>query len=187
MWDMYLECMEHFNVKSLEEWKVSCERKDDQQYREYLCEIELPYRNTLYCAMLITFSSLIEHVIVDITNEKVEGYEEKKKRKKGNWLVKHIELLNECGFEIDLNDDDIKLFSHFIQIRNCVVHNGGRISNSKYPHQLEDAIEAIDNYAKTGNFNMIEIKDDYLMIGSDLISDVVNKSERIIENIIEKI
>ena len=192
MWDVYLECMEHFDAKFSEAWKVFCESRDEQQYdeqqyREYLREIEFPYRNTLNSAMLITFCSLTEHVVADIANENVKEYEEKKKRKKGDWLVRNIELLNECRFDIDLNGDDARLFSHYIQIRNCVVHNGGKISNSKHLVQLADAIEAVEKYAKDHNYNMIKIKDDYLMLGSDLISDVVAKSVDIIEGILEKI
>ena len=34
---------------------------------------------------------------------------------------------------------------------------------------------------------MITIKDDYLMVGGNLISDVVTKSEDIVERILEKI
>ena len=34
---------------------------------------------------------------------------------------------------------------------------------------------------------MVTIKGDYLMIGGDLISDVVDKSENIIDGILEKI
>jgi len=187
MWNVYLECMEHFDVKFSEEWKLFCESRDEQQYREYLREIEFPYRNTLNCSMLIAFSSLIEHVVVDIAKENVKEYEEKKKHKKGDWLIKHVKLLNEHGFEIDQNGDDVRLFSCYIQIRNCVVHNGGKLSNSKDPKQLEEAINAVGKYAKDHNYNMIKIKDDYLMLGSDLISDVVVKGEDIIERILEKI
>ena len=187
MWNVYLECMEHFDAKFSEEWEAFCESRDEQQYREYLREIEFPYINTLNSSMLIAFCSLTEHVVADIANENVKGYEEKKKHKKGDWLVRNVKLLNEHGFNIDQNGDDVKFFSHYIQIRNCMVHNGGRISNSKHPGQLENAIEAVKKYAQNGNYNMIKIKDDYLMLGGDLISDVVVKSENIIEGILEKI
>jgi len=42
-------------------------------------------------------------------------------------------------------------------------------------------------YAQSGNYSMIKIKDDYLVLGGDLISDVVSKSEVIIDGILEKI
>jgi len=184
MWDVYRECMEHFDAIFSEKWKEFCESRDEQKYKEYLREIEFPYRNTLNSSMLIAFCSLTEYVLADIMNENVKGYEKKKKRKKGDWLVRNIELLNERGFSIDLNGEDVRLFSCYIQIRNCVVHNGGRISNSK---QLKEAISAVKKYAQSGNYSMIKIKDDYLMLGSGLISDVVEKSADIIERILEKI
>ena len=187
MWNVYLECMEHFDAKFSEEWKVFCESRDEQQYREYLREIEFPYRNTLNSSMLIAFCSLTEHVVADITNENVPGYEEKKKRKRGNWLVRNIKLLNERGFDIDQNGEDVRLFSYYIQIRNCVVHNGGKISNSKHQKHLVEAIGAVEKYAKKHNYNMIKIKGDYLLLESNLISDVVVKSEEIIERFLEKI
>ncbi len=184
MWNLHLECMEHFDAKFSEKWKVFCESRDEQKYKEYLREIEFPYRNTLNSSMLIAFCSLTEYVLADITNENVKGYEKKKKRKRGDWLVRNIKLLNERGFSIDLNGKDVKLFSCYIKIRNCVVHNGGRISNSK---QLKEAISAVKKYAQSGNYSMIKIKDDYLVLGGDLISDVVSKSEVIIDGILKKI
>jgi len=192
--NVYLECMESLEAIFSEEWKEFCESKDGQQYKEYLREIEFPYRNTLNSSFLIAFCSLTEHVVADITKENVSDFKkkeikEKKKKVKdeNNWLVTNIELLK-TEFDINLNDADTMLFSHYIRIRNCVAHNGGRISGSKYPPQLKKAIEAIQEYAKNGNYNnMITTKDDYLMVGGDLISDVVTKSEEIVERILEKI
>jgi len=184
MWDVYLECMEHFDTNFSENWKVFCESRNEQKYKEYLREIEFPYRNTLNSSMLIAFCSLTEYVLADITKENVKGYEKKKKRKRGDWLVRNIKLLNDRGFSIDPNSEDVSLFSCYIKIRNCVVHNGGRISNSK---PFKEAISAVMKYAQSGNYSMIKIKDDYLVLGGDLISDVVSKSEVIIDGILEKI
>lgn len=188
IWDVYLECMESLDAKFSEEWKRFYESRDEQQYKEYLCEVQLPYRNILNSSFLIAFCSLTEHVIADITIENVPVSKNKGKgeKKEGNWLDKNIKRLK-TKFDIDLNDADISLFSHYIRIRNCVAHNGGRISGSNYLPQLHEAIEAIEEYAKKGNYNMITIKDDYLMVGGDLISDVVTKSEDIVERILEKI
>ena len=187
MWDVYRECMEHFDAKFSEKWKVFCESRDEQKYKEYLREIEFPYINTLNSAMLIAFCSLTEYVVADITKENVPEYEKKKKSEEGDWLAKNIKLLKDHKFDIDLNDADVKLFSHYIRIRNCVAHNGGRISNSKHLPQLKEAIKAVEKYAQSGNYIMIKIKDDYLLLGGELISDVVSKSEDIIDGILEKI
>lgn len=188
IWNVYLECMESLDAKFSEEWKGFCESGDEQQYKEYLREIEFPYRNVLNSSFLIAFCSLTEHVIADITIENVQVSKNKGKgeKKEGNWLDKNIKRLK-TKFDIDLNDADISLFSHYIRIRNCVAHNGGRISGSNYLPQLHEAIEAIEEYAKKGNYNMITIKDDYLMVGGDFISNVVTKSEDIVERILEKI
>lgn len=186
-WSVYLDCMKNLDAKFSEEWKNFWKSGDKEHYKEYLHEIEFPYINTLNSSMLIAFCSLTEHVIADITNEKVSEYEEKMKQKRGNWLVRNIELLNEQGFSIDKDREDVRFLCHYIQIRNCLVHNGGKISNSKHLKQLQDAINAVEKYAKDHNFNMIKIKDDYLMLGSDLISDVVVQSEELIERLLEKI
>jgi len=187
LWNLHLECIEHFDEKFSQSWTVFCESGDEQEYKEYQREIEFPFRNTLNSSMLIAFCSLTEYVVADITNENVPEYEEKMERKRGDWLVKNIKLLNERGFSIDPNGEGVRLFSYYIKIRNCVVHNGGKISNSKHSKQLREAINAVEKYAKDHNCNMIKIKDDYLMLEIDLISDVVVKSEEIIERILEKI
>jgi hypothetical protein len=185
MRNAYLECMDHFDAISSEQWKVFCESRDEQKYNEYLSEIEFKYRNTLNSSMLIVFCSLTEYVLADITNENVPGYEKKMEKAKGDWLVKNIKLLNEHRFNIDPNGEDVRLFSCYIKIRNCLAHSAGKISKSKYPEQLNDAINAVEKYAEAHNLNMRKIKDDYLMLESDLVSDVVVKSVDIIERILE--
>lgn len=185
MWNVYLNFNEQLDSEFSKTWQAFCEDKNEQQYKDYLHEIEFPYRNILNGSMLTSFCSLTEHVIANITKTHVPDYENKLRKKKRNWLIKNIKLLNEQKFNIDQNSEDIEFFCHYIEIRNCIVHAGGNISNSKRT-QLKNAIEAIREYATVGNYNMIEIKDNFLLLGTNLISDVVIRSEAIIENILEK-
>ena len=67
-----------------------------------------------------------------------------------------------------------------------MVYDGGTISNSRNPDELKTAINEIQAYGHQGNFNLVQLKDDgYLLLRKDLISDVVVKSEELIEKILE--
>ena len=52
---------------------------------------------------------------------------------------------------------------------------------------IQEAINAVKEYAQSGNCIMIKIEDDHLVLEGDLITDVVLKSEAIIDRILEKI
>jgi hypothetical protein len=122
--------------------------------------------------------------MTDIAKECVPEYQIKRNSKKGNWLAKNIELLSDHGLAPSLDSDDVALFHAYIEIRNCVVHSGGRSCGSG---QLKEALDGIEKYAQGGNYIMIKIMDGHLVLGDDLISDVVTKSEDIIEGVLEKV
>lgn len=187
-WDLYLEFLEKINQES---WKirqaisVSNNKQDQKQNLEYLNEVDVHYKNTLYGSMLITFCSLTEHLIKEITKEIVKEYENKIKKEKGDWLIKNLNLIKKTK-NLGVDENEIRLLSCYIKIRNCVVHDGGIISNSKNPEELKTAIEEIQEYGKRGNYNLLELTNDgCLLLGDNLVSEVVVKSEELIEKILE--
>ena len=187
-WNLYLEFLKKINQES---WKirqaisVSNNKQDQKQNLEYLNEVDVYYKNTLSGSMLITFCSLTEHLIKEIAKEIVKEYENKIKKEKGDWLVKNLELIKEVNKNLDIDENEIRLFSCYIKIRNCVVHDGGIISNSKNPEELKKAIKEIQEYGKRGNCNLLELTNDgRLLLGGDLVPDVVVKSEELLEKIL---
>lgn len=187
-WDLYLEFLEKINQES---WKirqaisVSNNKQDQKQNLEDLNEVDVHYKNTLYGSMLITFCSLTEHLIKEIAKEIVKEYENKIKKEKGDWLIKNLNLIKKTK-NLGVDENEIRLLSCYIKIRNCVVHDGGIISNSKNPEELKTAIEEIQEYGKRGNYNLLELTNDgCLLLGDNLVSEVVVKSEELIEKILE--
>lgn len=187
-WDLYIEFLEKINQES---WKirqaisVSNNKQDQKQNLEDLNEVDVHYKNTLYGSMLITFCSLTEHLIKEIAKEIVKEYENKIKKEKGDWLIKNLNLIKKTK-NLGVDENEIRLLSCYIKIRNCVVHDGGIISNSKNPEELKTAIEEIQEYGKRGNYNLLELTNDgCLLLGDNLVSEVVVKSEELIEKILE--
>jgi uncharacterized protein YutE (UPF0331/DUF86 family) len=187
-WDLYLEFLKKINQES---WKirqaisVSNNKQDQKQNLEDLNEVDVHYKNTLYGSMLIMFCSLTEHLIKEIAKEIVKEYENKIKKEKGDWLIKNLNLIKKTK-NLGVDENEIRLLSCYIKIRNCVVHDGGIISNSKNPEELKTAIEEIQEYSKRGNYNLLELTNDgCLLLGDNLVSEVVVKSEELIEKILE--
>lgn len=189
-WELYLEFLGKINQES---WKIrqaisiSNNKQDQKQNLEDLNEVDVHYKNTLYGSMLITFCSLTEHLIKEIAKEIVKEYENKIKKEKGDWLIKNLNLLKKTK-NLGVDENEIRLLSCYIKIRNCVVHDGGIISNSKNPEELKTAIEEIREYGKRGNYNLLELTNDgRLLLGDGLVSEVVVKSEELIEKILETV
>jgi len=190
-WNFYLEFLEKIDQESSKIHKAisdSNNKQDRKQYIEYLNEVDIRYRFTLYSSMLITFCSLAEHFVTEITKEIVPKYESEIKKERGDWLTKNLELIKKVKKNLDIDANDIRLFSCYIKIRNCIVHNRGVISNSKNRKKLEIAINEIVQYGKQGNYCLLELtKDGHLLLGCDLVGDVVSKSEDVLGKILETV
>lgn len=190
-WEMYLEFLGKVNQESGKIYQailVCKDKQDRERYAQYFDEVNLHYRNTLYGSMLIMFCSLMEHFVKEIAKEVVPEYEKKiKKEKKGDWFAKNTKLINEVKI-LDIAEKDVELFSCYIKIRNCIVHNAGVISNSRNSKELKEVVDKIQVYGHQHNCNLLQLKsDDYLLLGNDIISDVVVKIEDISERILEAI
>lgn len=186
-WNVYQTCCEKLREEYSKEYQSFIESKNENDYQEYLREVELPFRNTLNSSLLISFCSLLENVVVDITKEHVQDYSKRIKYGTGNWLIKNLKLLNENRMIVDTNTNDVIFLCYYILIRNCIVHNGGKIDESQNPKKLKNAIEKIKKYDEERNYILIDDKDDIIFIESGLISDFVIKSEEMVEMILEKI
>jgi hypothetical protein len=192
IWNLYLEFLEKIDQKLDEIYQaisVSNNKQCQKQYFDYLNKVDNYYRNTLYGSMLIMLCSLTEHLITEIAKEIVPEYEnEIEKIKKGDWLTKNLNLIKKVKKNLDVDENHIKLFSCYIKIRNCIVHNEGIISNSRNPEELKTAISKIQKYSKQGNYNLLELTNDgHLLLGCNLVSDVVIKSEELLEKILEAV
>ena len=66
----------------------------------------------------------------------VPVYEEKIRKKKGDWLKKGLCVLcKETRVDLSMVTDDIAVFHNLIELRNCVVHSWGKVSDSPKPEK----------------------------------------------------
>jgi hypothetical protein len=188
-WNFYVEFLEKIDQESLKIYEAivdSNANRDQEQYLEYFKEVDVHYRVTLYSSMLITFCSLAEYFLKEITKEIVPEYENEIKKEQGDWLVKNLKLIKRIEKNLDIDENNIRLFSCYIKVRNCIVHDGGVVSNSKHREQLETAINEVIQYGKQSNLLLLELTEDgHLLLGSDLVGDVVIKSEDVLGKILK--
>jgi hypothetical protein len=187
-WRPYLEFEEKIE-QMLKDAHFATPKPNDEQVQEqiveYYNEVNVDYRNTLYGSMLIVFCSLAEHIVKEIAKEMVPDYENKIKNKRGDWLVKNLGLIKDVG-KLDIDENDVELLSCYIKVRNCLVHDGGVVSNSRNPDGLKNAISKIQEFGKQGNYHLLDVSNDgHLILRDNLVGEVYIKIEDILEVILD--
>lgn len=123
--------------------------------------------------------------MVQACKQLTPDYEVMLKKKKGNWLDKHLALLgrrNINGLEVK----DVFYFSDFIRIRNCFVHSNGIIHQCKYPDKTNDSVHRLQELGKQLNTDIIKLSDDgYIILGIDALPEVFSRGEEVMRPIFE--
>jgi hypothetical protein len=185
VWNAYLEFDEKITQIINDADKAICNSVNNQirkQYFKYYKTIDIDYRNILYGSMLFTACSFAEYIVKELAKEIVPDYEDRIRKKKGSWLIKNLSLIKEEG-KMDVEEDDVEFLSYYIKIRNCITHNGGLVSDSNT--ELRTAIAKIQEYAKKGNYLLLEVAGDgHLILGDNLVGEVYIKIVGILDRIL---
>ena len=144
------------------------------------------YKGLFREGLLIQICSLLEHSMVQVCKQLTPDYEvELKKKKKGNWLDKHLALLGRKNIN-GLNAKDVLSFSDFIKIRNCFVHSNGIIHQYKYPDKINESIHRLQDIGKERNTEIIELSSDgYIILGVDALPEVFSRGEEVMMPVFE--
>jgi hypothetical protein len=190
IWGPYLEFEEKIE-QMLKDADLAIRQSDDEktqgQIIKHYNEVDIDYRNALYSSTFIVFCSLAEHIVKEITKEIVPEYESEIRRERGDWLVKNLNLIKN-EIDLNVNENDVELLSCYIKVRNCLIHDGGIVSNSKGLEELKGAISKIQEVGEQGNDNLLELTNNgHLLLRCDLVSDVYCKVEDVLSGILSSV
>ncbi len=159
-------------------------RQDEQEtdldlLRQYQ-HIDRIYTNLFREGVLIQICSSLEYTMRHVCTLLVDQYAEAYSKKKGNWLQKNLALLKSTG-SVNVKPEDVNFFCDFIRLRNCFVHSGGNVKKYRFQEQLRKAIDGLQELGKEPKMDMVgETKDGYVLLGADVLAEVVIRGEDII-------
>ncbi|MFA5783448.1 MAG: hypothetical protein WC962_01070 [Phycisphaerae bacterium] len=186
VWEAYLEFDEKITKLLNDTDRVMLDPVNNQvqeQCCEYCKTINIDYRNVLYGSMLLMVCSLAEYIFKELAKEIVPNYENRIGKRRGNWLIRNLDLIKEGG-KVNIDENDVEFLSYYIRIRNCITHNGGIVSSGNA--ELETAIAKIQEYAKKGNYLLLKVTSDgHLILGDNLVGEVYIKIVDILDGILD--
>ncbi len=109
----------------------TCE--DDNACNEYLWHIENAVRHPFRYSMLIAACTFLEESVKFICSNSVPDCGKKLKASRpGTWLAKHRQLLaDNTLIDVSAIAKDLDTMEDLIQVRNCIVHNWGRVDGNE--------------------------------------------------------
>jgi len=134
-------------------------------------------------SMLTMVCAWLEEAIDMLGRDSIPKYAAKVKSKDGGWFKKRLKVWQEHGVEFDSIAEERTFMESSIEVRNCVVHAGGRIERCRNPKRLTDVVTWLTAKAKEGNFNYASIRDGLLYLGDDIVSEAIFASEQIVEHL----
>jgi hypothetical protein len=97
--------------------------------------------------MFVGVCSFLEEALKEVTKLLVSDYGEKIKKeqgKKGNWMEKHVRVLTAVGINFSPIQAELKTFDRCITLRNCLVHDSGKVAEAKDADAVRTAVQHVD-------------------------------------------
>lgn len=187
IWSFYIDMEKELRGKLDELYKQIQKEQppSDSDLFPKFHDIDNRYKCLFREGLLIQICSFLEYTMGQVCALLIEEYEKKFKKSNGNWLQKNLGLLNREEIT-ELDSDDVSYFCDFITLRNCFVHTGGKIEQSRRPKEVRKAICNLQKLGQELNTDIVTISNDgYVILGADALPDVVSKGEEIIRAIFE--
>jgi len=138
--------------------------------------IECIVGNTFRYTMLAGICSFLEEAVKEMSRRVVPEYERKLKKKEGNFLRRHIDVLCDAGLDVASIQTEIDKFHALITLRNSIVHAWGKVSAGRCPEQLRACIATIETAE--------ESKDGFVYLGDQVIPEAICSAEEIADHIL---
>jgi hypothetical protein len=153
-------------------------RKGDPAVGQIVFHLEYVVRNTFRYTMLAGVCSFLEEALKAIAQRSVSDYGARlKKLKSGNWLQKHISVLSDAlALDVASIKADFAKFNDLICIRNCIVHAWGNLAQDSNATAVRNAAQRIESADVS--------RDDFLVLGDQVIPEALNAAESIAEHIL---
>jgi len=162
---------------------ISLGRVPGGEVLKIYCYLEYMQANVGRQSMLTMVCAWLEEVIDMLGKDAIPEYTAKVKSNDGGWFKKSLKVWQEHGVEFDGIAEECTFMESAIEVRNCVVHAGGRIERCRNPKRLTDVVTWLIAKAKEGNFNYASIRDGLLYLGDNLIAEAIVASEQVIRHL----
>jgi hypothetical protein len=154
-------------------------RRDDPAIGRAVFHLEYVLGNTFRSGLFVGVCSFLEEAVKEVTKLLVTDYGEKMKKeqgKKGNWLEKHVRVLTGVGINFSQVRAELNTFNHCITLRNCVVHDSGKVAEAKDPDAVRAAVQHVD----TAEIS----RDGYLFFGDSVCPTAIWSADEITRHLL---
>jgi transcriptional regulator with XRE-family HTH domain len=155
-------------------------KQNDPAIRRGCFHLEYVLGNTVRSAMFVGVCSFLEEALKEVSRLLVPHYGQRMKKdqaKKGNWLNKHIRVLTEEGIDFRAIRVELKTLNHCITLRNCVVHDSGKVTAAKDPDAVRTAVRHVD----TAEIS----RDGYLLFGDSVCATAIWAADQIVRHLLD--
>ncbi len=131
--------------------------------------------------MLVAISAWLEEVFYRLCEDRHPDYAALlRKRKKGTWLRKHVEVLKK-EFDVDFGEvhNELERLLDCVELRNCIVHAWGRISRCRNAKKVWQIISQRNDLDET--------KDGYLVVYEDFVGSVFADAEDVLDYLLSRL
>jgi hypothetical protein len=139
--------------------------------------------------MLLMVCSCLEEAMDLIGETWISDYNTRfNKQIKGSWFKKRRTLFEEAGVSFTAVEEDCARIDDLLEVRNCIVHAGGKTEKYRYKARLEEAVARLKKRDEKENLNSVEITPDgFLYLGGNVVATAILASEEIVEQCLESI
>jgi hypothetical protein len=162
-----------------------------EEINKALFHLQFGIANSFRYMLLIGMCAYLEESIVAIGRILIPDYDLKFKKlkiKNTSWLHRSLRLLeNEASFDSKQIAKKEALFDDMVTLRNCIAHHWGKIDESRYPTEVEAAVDRLIKSGKRGNYDLVTIsKDRVLALGDNMVTNASFNAEGILDTILNK-
>lgn len=149
---------------------------DDPDVGRAFFHIDCVVANTFRYTMLAGVCSFLEEALKEICRRVVSDYDRELKKKRGNFLRKHVSLLTGVGLNKAPIQASINKFNAMIAVRNSIIHAWGRLPEGESKKRLERNLKMIETAEVS--------KDGFIVLGDQVIAEAINTAEEIADHIL---
>jgi hypothetical protein len=152
-------------------------RRGDPEVARIVHHLDCVLANTFRYTMLVALCSFLEEAIKEITKRLVSDYDARITAEKGNWLTRHTRLLADVpGMNLGPIEGDLKTFHDLITLRNCVVHQWGKVAAASDRCAVEAGVRSIE----TADIST----DGFVYLGDQVLAEAIIAAEEIADHIL---
>ncbi len=179
------QCNAEFENKHSDDKQAVCEKvssgiytSDAPDLGRIIFHMEYVYANTFRCCLLGGLCSFLEEALKVIGPFVATDYDSALKKKRGNWLVRHIAVLQDLtGTDCTAVQPYVDDFCDLTLLRNCVMHSGGNVDSDRDPQSVREAAQRVETAEVS--------RDGFLVFGDQVVPEAIIAAEEIADHVLK--